>query len=116
MPQANGWVHFIKRESLRLVIGLVFCMPFFALAQSADEPMLRTLTEKFFAAYQTKDLAGLMQRWSAKSPERSASQQSFQQTFAAVDKIELTRLAIGKLSVDGDKASEIGRASCRERV
>src|SRR5690348_2726365 len=95
----------ISKWSLPLALCLACLMPLVATAQSADEALLRALTEKFFAAYQQKDLDGLMRLWSAKSPDLAASKQSFEQSLAAVERIELKSLTIGKLTVDGDKAN-----------
>jgi CHAT domain-containing protein/TPR repeat protein len=106
MPHARVYgSSIIGRRWLPLALCLACCLPLVAAAQSADETMLRTLTERFFAAYQAKDLDGLMLMWSAKSADLAASKQSLQQSLAAVEKIELQSLAIRKITVDGDQAS-----------
>jgi CHAT domain-containing protein/Tfp pilus assembly protein PilF/ketosteroid isomerase-like protein len=106
MPHARVYeLSIVGRWSLLLGLCLACCLPPLAAAQSADEAALRTLTEKFFAAYQAKDLDGLMRMWSAKSADLAAGKQSFEQTFAAVDKAELKSLSIRKLTVDGDQAT-----------
>ena len=53
------------RWTLKSILLLVCCLrlccvPSFAAVQSDDETQLRTLAERFFAAYQKRDLDGLM--------------------------------------------------------
>ncbi|MGH9899348.1 MAG: tetratricopeptide repeat protein, partial [Pyrinomonadaceae bacterium] len=89
----------------RLLLCLVCCAPFFAVAQSADDTALGALAKEFFAAYQKQDLDGLMLLWSEKSPDLRSSKQNFQQTFAAIDKIEVKNLLVRQIKVDGTKAT-----------
>src|ERR1700754_4819483 len=91
--------------ALFLALCLASYLPLAVLAQSPDETAIRRLTERFFAAYQAKDLDGLMRLWSASSPNLADSKQNFQQSLAAVDKVELANLSIHRLTVDGDKAT-----------
>jgi CHAT domain-containing protein len=74
-----------------------------AAAQSADEATLRALVDKFFAAYQNKDIDGLMSLWSSKSPDLASARKQFETTFASVGRIELRSLAMRQVSVEGDK-------------
>lgn len=91
----------ISRWALPILLCLACFITPLAVAQSDTEAALRALTEKFFAAYQEKDLNRLKEMWSAKSPELAALQQS----FATVEKIELKSVSIVKITVDGDKAT-----------
>jgi CHAT domain-containing protein/tetratricopeptide (TPR) repeat protein len=90
--------------SIGIIIGFSFSHSSSASWQSADEMALGSLTERFFATYQKQDLDVLMSLWSEKSPDYAASKQSFQQSFAA-NKIELKSTTMGKLTLDGEKAS-----------
>jgi CHAT domain-containing protein len=90
--------------SIGIIIGLSLSPSSSAVLQSADEMALGSLTERFFAAYQKQDLDALMSLWSEKSPDYAASKQSFQQSFTA-NKIELKGTTMGKLTLDGEKAS-----------
>jgi CHAT domain-containing protein len=103
----------VSHRSARLVtnllsIGVMLCFSFSitlsASGQAADEMALRGLAEKFFAAYQKPDLDALMLLWSEKSPAYATSKLSFQQSFAA-NKIEVKSLTLGKLMLNGEKAS-----------
>jgi CHAT domain-containing protein/Tfp pilus assembly protein PilF len=102
---SNRFAHFAAR---RLAIALILCLSFsiatLAYGQAADEVALRSLTEKFFAAYQKQDLDALMALWSEKSPDYASSKQSLQQSFAA-NRIEIKATTPGSLSIEGDKAS-----------
>jgi CHAT domain-containing protein len=87
-----------------LLILVCSTVPHTASAQSPDDDAAgRKLVEQFFDYYQKRDLDALMALWSEKSPEFAARKQEFQQTFAA-NKIELRRLTIGKIEVNGGKA------------
>src|SRR5262245_5844236 len=86
--------------ALGLALHLAYCTPLFASEQSGDEAVLRSLTERFFAAHQKKDLDELISLWSEKSPELAATKQS----FAAHEKIELKSVSIGKVVVEGERA------------
>src|ERR1051325_10291323 len=86
------------------ILSFVFSTPTSASAQSADEAALRGLAERFFAAYQKQDIDGLMRLWSEKSPDYATSRQNIQQTFAA-NRLEVKSLTLGKVTMDGDKAS-----------
>jgi CHAT domain-containing protein/uncharacterized protein HemY len=83
----------------------IFCTPLLAVAQSAEEPALRALLERFFAAYQKEDIEDLLALWSKKSPNISANEQLARRTFADNDNIRLNSLDILGTTADGDKAS-----------
>ena len=94
-----------KILSLVFVVWIANNFAPLANAQSADESALRALAEKFFAAYQRKDLDGLMLLWSERSPDSASNRQAFQQAFAASEKIELKSLVISRVALEGDKAT-----------
>ncbi|HEU4389914.1 MAG TPA: CHAT domain-containing protein [Blastocatellia bacterium] len=52
------------------------------------------LVDKFFGAYQSRDLEGLMKLWSEKSPDFAASRKSFEKDFASYSQIRLKSLAV----------------------
>ena len=70
-----------------------------------DEAALRSLVEQFFGAYAKEDSEGWLRLWSGKSPELVARQKSLQQLFAADERIEVKDVRMGKLLVEGDRAS-----------
>jgi CHAT domain-containing protein/tetratricopeptide (TPR) repeat protein len=76
---------------LCIVIGIGGWTPL-AARQTESPAFARSLTEKFFAAYQKEDLEGLMSLWSEKSPDYASSKRSFQQTFANYENIEVKNL------------------------
>jgi tetratricopeptide (TPR) repeat protein len=90
--------------AIALLILSALSIPVSASLQSADQTALGNLAERFFAAYQKQDLDALMLLWSEKSADYAASKQSLQQSFTA-NKIELKSTTIGKLTLDGEKAS-----------
>jgi CHAT domain-containing protein/Tfp pilus assembly protein PilF len=94
----------VHRTAVTLLICLTFSGSVYAYRQAADEAALHSLGEKFFTAFRQQDLNTLMLLWSEKSPDYAASRKSFQESFAA-NKIELKGVTIGRLSLDGDKAS-----------
>ncbi len=71
--------------------------------QSA-EVAVRGVVEKYFALYASKDLDGLMELWSAKSPELEARRKSALELFASSEKIALKSFAVRQVGVAGDKA------------
>ena len=91
-------------RSFIVVICVVVFMPLASPAQSADETALRQLVERFFAAYQSGDIGGLMALWSEKSPNFAAAKQTFQQTFEA-NKLELKSLTFGRIVLEGGTGS-----------
>jgi CHAT domain-containing protein/tetratricopeptide (TPR) repeat protein len=90
--------------SIALTFCFIFSLSFSAYGQAADETALRSLAEKFFVAFQKQDLDALMSLWSEKSADYATSKQSFQQNFTT-NKVELKGTVMGKLVIDGDKAS-----------
>ena len=91
------------------LIVIILCFAFSGthanLAQTADEPALRSLVEKFFVSFQNEELDSLMSLWSPQSPDRQTSRQSFQGIFTRVDKIQIKNLTISRLTLDAGRAS-----------
>lgn len=98
------------RQCITPMWGLVFvvCLALGAppptAAQAADESALRALLERFFAAYQKKDMAGLTTLWSKAAPDSAAGEQEMRRTLDN-EEIRLNRLAVPDVRVEGDKAS-----------
>ncbi len=67
-------------------------------------PALRSLIDQYFAAYEKKDLDGLMGLWSSQSPNLASNREAAQQFFAANDKIVVSNMAIAETKFEGDKA------------
>ena len=99
------WLRAKETVSLALAVCLLSCIWSSAQGQSADEADLRVLAERFFAAYQKKDLAGAASFWSAGSPDLAAAKQDMQETFIAVGAIDLKGFAIRKVTTDRQKAT-----------
>jgi CHAT domain-containing protein/uncharacterized protein HemY len=91
--------------ALCVVIFFIGGVGSIALGQSTDEASVRSLAARYFDLYQRKDTAGVLRMWNEKSPDFAATQQGLQKIFAETDKLELKQLTIGKVSLDGDKAS-----------
>jgi CHAT domain-containing protein/tetratricopeptide (TPR) repeat protein len=96
-PIITAWV-------FTFISCLVFCSPDTANAQTAEESTLRTLTERFFDAYQKEDINNLLALWSKASPELAAGEQALRRTFTENDRIRLNDLSILAIKVDGSKA------------
>lgn len=106
MPEGKVlWSRGLAVKSLCLALCILTIIRLPALAQSDDEAKLRSITERFFVAYQKKDITSLMTLWSANSPEYATTKVSFEQTFAGIEEIEMKSLSIGKVSSGGDRAS-----------
>jgi len=103
--QSRQRFYFTKARLLALIICLTACFPLVALTQSADEATFGSIVKSFFESYQKEDIGALMKLWSEKSPEAASARKSFEQTFAANDKIEVKSLTPGKMKADGEKAS-----------
>jgi CHAT domain-containing protein/tetratricopeptide (TPR) repeat protein len=76
-----------------------------AAGQSGEEDEVRAVVEKFFAAFQKKDVGGLMALWSEKAPDLAAAKQSLQQILGSVERIEMKSLTFAKIKLSGEKAS-----------
>src|SRR6266545_5686213 len=93
---------------LSLIVVAALCLQPLGLAQDAspvDETALRAVAEELFAAYAREDLEGFMGQWSANSPELATRRKAMQELFAANERIEVKRLTVSRVKVEGDKAS-----------
>lgn len=90
--------------SLTIVLMYCYCAPSLSLAQSSDEPVIRSLVERFFIAYQKEDLAGIESLLDDKSPELAATKQRIQKVFTDTEQLEIKGPAIRKLKVEGTTA------------
>lgn len=87
--------------TLALLIGLLLC-PNVSFAQTVDEP--RSVANNFFAAYQRKDVDGLIALWDAKAPDLATFTTDTRKTFSAAGGAELKSFEIRRITVDGTTA------------
>jgi CHAT domain-containing protein len=73
-------------------------------APQAEEAALRAVVEKFFAAYDKKDVEEMMALWSEKSPDFASHKQAMQQRFAVED-YSFANITVTRIKVEGQKAS-----------
>lgn len=96
-----------RRSPVR-AFGLMVCLMFSvmlpAVAQTAEDPTIRALVERFFAAYQQEDILNLMMLWSREAPELAADEQTMRRTFAENDRIQLKSLTVLETAANKDKA------------
>ena len=89
----------------------VLCLSFSAVAkshfQSADEPAIRVLVERYFAAYAKKDLEAIGRLWSDKSPDLPQTKARLKEFFSLNDKIETRNLSLRQFTVEGDRATAL---------
>jgi CHAT domain-containing protein/tetratricopeptide (TPR) repeat protein len=93
---------------LSLIVVATLCLQPLGLAQEAspaDETALRAAAEEFYAAYAKEDLEGLMGLWSSNAPDLASRRKAMQDVFAANEKIEVKRLTVRTVKLEGDKAS-----------
>ncbi len=76
----------------------------FATPQNPDEPAIRSLVERFFAAYSAEDLNALLSLWSDQSPDRQPFAAKLPDLFGRID-FSFSNLRLLRLQIDGDKAS-----------
>jgi CHAT domain-containing protein len=95
----------VVSASLRLAVSLVVCAPMLWAQSADDSARLNALTDKFFSAFQQKDMSGMLKLWSARAPALEAFTAQSQQTFAAVERIELKSINVRAVEVDGAKAT-----------
>ena len=74
-------------------------------AQDGPEAEIRALIQRYFAAYETRDLPGLTSLWNERSPELAAGKEAFQRMLMANSTILIRNLAIRKMTLEGDKAT-----------
>src|SRR5436309_1105231 len=106
---------FSLREGLCSIV-LILCLINSAFAQSKTtssnsnsfespaEAAVRGLAEEYFALYAGKNLEGLMNLWSTKSPGLAARRKSTADFFQNNDKIALKSFAVRDLKIAGDTA------------
>jgi CHAT domain-containing protein/ketosteroid isomerase-like protein len=88
------------------LLGCLFtCLPTLGKTQNDEQATVRRVVEQFFAAFQQKDLPGVIALWSEKSPDIAAGRQSIQQAFATYKKIELKNLQLNKITVESNNAT-----------
>jgi CHAT domain-containing protein/Tfp pilus assembly protein PilF len=102
--EKHDWLSIIRTLLLVVVVYLSSSIAPLANPQSTDEAQLRTLMTTFFAAYQRKDLDGLMSLWSESSPDVASSKQTLRQIFDATEKIELKTPEVRRVSLVGNRA------------
>src|SRR5262249_20654328 len=72
--------------------------------QPGDEATIRSLIERYFAAYAREDLDAITRMWSDNSPELAANRKRLEGLFAGNERIEVKMLSIRRIEVDGDAA------------
>ncbi|HEX8174221.1 MAG TPA: CHAT domain-containing protein [Pyrinomonadaceae bacterium] len=98
------WQIIVTRRAFGFIACLILCAAHPVAAQTQEEPALRALLERFFAAYQKEEISELMALWSKAAPDLPASEQAMRRTFAENEKIQLRSLTILNMKVEGDKA------------
>src|SRR6516165_9473654 len=107
--QSREFVGRVSSSRLRLALSVVaitsaaFILPASS-AQRDDSPEITAVVQKFFHAYQQKDLTALMALWNEKSPESAPARQTLEQTFSAVKTIEIKGLDVAKVERTDEKA------------
>src|SRR5260370_126307 len=91
--------------SLLLLACVIIAQPVTNRAQQTAEAEIRAATEGFFRAYQKKDIEELVALWSIKSPEQASLKQQLQKNFATPGNPELKTFAIGRIVIEGDRAT-----------
>src|SRR5262245_30926250 len=90
---------------LALLVGCSFLTnPVISSGQSSDDAVLHGLAERFFAAYQNKDLDALVKMWSEKSPDFRSWKAGFQRTIAT-NRLELKSLTVSSVILENRKAA-----------
>jgi CHAT domain-containing protein/Tfp pilus assembly protein PilF len=101
-------ITFTQRFGALLLTNFLFFLfiprPSLAQAASQEEVSIRLFVEKYFAAYEKKDLNELLKLWSEKSPDLASNKKALQELFATAQKIEIKALVIGKIFPDAEKA------------
>jgi tetratricopeptide (TPR) repeat protein len=97
-----------------LASGLTFISPTLAQSQSAppataaqysaDEAALRSLAEAFFFTWAAKDLDGFLRLWAPGSPNLESRKQETKKLFVDHEKIEVKKVTVYKVTIDGEKA------------
>jgi CHAT domain-containing protein/tetratricopeptide (TPR) repeat protein len=100
-------ITFTQRFGALLLTSFLFFLfiprPSLAQAASQEEVSIRLFVEKYFAAYEKKDLNELLKLWSEKSPDLASNKKALQALFATAQKIEIKALTIHKIFPETDK-------------
>ena len=78
--------------------------PTTAAQHSADEAALRSLAETFFHTLAAKDLNGFLRLWAPESPNLESRKQETQKLFVDDENIEVKKVTVYKVTIDGEKA------------
>src|ERR1044071_8902213 len=101
MPSRKNCRPLAAVSSMTLALCLVLCGPR-AYAQATDDTaLLQAATHSFFTAYQRKDVEGLLELWSAKSPELAAFAAEVRQTFPLLARVELKGITVRQVKAGG---------------
>ena len=92
-----------------LLVGLFVCSELASAQQSDDNAVVSNLTRSFFEASQRKDLDGVLNLWSAKSPDLPVFTTTMRKSFSEIGNIELKSFEISRITIEG--AQSIVRVS-----
>lgn len=70
----------------------------------SEDSAVRELVGQYFAAYARKDVAAMTALWGSKSPDLETQRKAAEQFFSANDKVEVRKVTVQRLSVEGEKA------------
>src|SRR5215831_11554719 len=87
-----------------LAILFTGLFPSGARGQDADRKEIEALVHRFFAAYQKRDLAGIMALWEGGSPDLATARESFEKTFGPAQSIQVKNLEVMRIDVSGQRA------------
>jgi CHAT domain-containing protein len=98
------------RDSLAALLAL--CLLFSATVaeskfQSGDEPQIRALVERYFAAYAKKDLDAISQLWSDKSPDLGQTKTRLKEFYSIYNQIETQNWRFRQLKIQVDHATAL---------
>jgi CHAT domain-containing protein/tetratricopeptide (TPR) repeat protein len=74
------------------------------ISQTADEAALGNVLNRFYEQYVNKNVEGALSLWSVRSSEYAARKEAMSKLFADSSKIELVRLEVYEVKVNGDEA------------
>ncbi len=95
-----------KLPIVLILIGCLFAtLPAPVIAQNDENADVRRVVDQLFAAFQQKDLTGVMALWGPKSPDFVTGRQTMQQVFDTHQKIELKNLQLDKITVETNNAT-----------
>ena len=104
----------LRASFVFLAFSITFISPTLAQSQSAppataaqysaDEAALRSLAEAFFYTWTAKDLDGFLRLWASSSPNLESRKQETKKLFVDHEKIEVKKVTVYKVTIDGEKA------------